>query len=220
MSPLAKKLQIKPGQRWLIMNAPETFIATLDPLPEKVELLFNDAREVDGIQLFVKNSSAVAEALDVLKPVLKPDTILWIMYPKKGSGIKTDLSMMSNWDQTAKHGLRPVASAAIDETWSALRFRPESLVKSSGTRNAAIRQTDDYSAFIDVDAKQITLPPIITAALAHEPQALDALRKLSYSNKKEYVIWILSAKQEKTQTDRLARMTKMLLEGKKNPSAK
>jgi hypothetical protein len=220
MSPLAKKLLIKPGQHWLIMNAPEDYLATLEPLPDDVRLSFTPEGNFNGIQVFVKNSQELSVAITQLKTVLTDETVLWVIYPKKNSGIETDLEMMSSWDEPAKHGLRPVASAAINNVWTTLRFRPEHLVKKSSTSKEAIRKENDYSAYIDVDKKQITLPPYLQEALAASPVAMATYEKLAWSHRKKYVVWILSAKQEATRANRIAKMVDMLLAGKKNPSDK
>jgi len=220
MSPLAKKLLIKPGQHWLILNAPEDYLATLEPLPDHVQLSFTPQGNFNGIQLFVKNSAGLTEALTQLKPVLNDDTVFWVIYPKKNSGIETDLEMMSGWEVTKPYGLRPVASAAINNIWTTLRFRPEHLVKHSDSSKEAISKQNDYSAYIDVDKKQITLPPYLQEALAAEPVAMATYEKLAWSHRKEYVVWILSAKQEQTKANRIAKMVEMLLTGKKNPSEK
>ncbi|RFZ94746.1 hypothetical protein D0C36_04200 [Mucilaginibacter conchicola] len=219
-SPLAKKLQMKPGQTWLILNAPEDYLATLEPLPESVELTFALGKAVSGIQVFVKTSTELSEVLKQLQTSLKDDTVLWVIYPKKNSGIETDLEMMSGWEVTKPYGLRPVASAAINNTWTTLRFRPEHLVKHSEASAASIRKENDYSEFIDVDKKQITLPPYLHEALAAEPAAMAYYEKLAWSHRKEYVVWILSAKQEQTRANRISKMVEMLLAGKKNPSEK
>ena len=55
-------------------------------------------------------------------------------------------------------------------------------------------------------------------ALKAEPEALANYNKLAYSHRKEYVLWILSAKQQKTRDDRMVKMATMLLNGKKNPA--
>nr|WP_067062288.1 YdeI/OmpD-associated family protein [Mucilaginibacter sp. L294] len=220
MSPLAKKLLIKPGQHWLILNAPEDYLATLEPLPDHVQLSFTPQGSCNGIQLFVKNSAGLTEALTQLKPVLNDDTVFWVIYPKKNSGIETDLEMMSGWEVTKPYGLRPVASAAINNIWTTLRFRPEHLVKHSDSSKEAISKQNDYSAYIDVDKKQITLPPYLQEALAAEPAAMATYEKLAWSHRKEYVVWILSAKQEQTKANRITKMVEMLLTGKKNPSEK
>jgi hypothetical protein len=220
LSLLAKKLQIKTGQTWLILNSPEDYLATLEPIPDDVTIKFEISGSVDGVQAFVKNSGELAQALQQLKPVLTDDTILWIIYPRKNSGIDTDLSMMNSWSEPEQHGLRPVAAVAINNVWSSLRFRPEHLVKKSGTSKEAIKKDNDYSAYIDVDKKQITLPPYLHEALAAAPAAMATYEKLSWSHRKEYVIWVLSAKQEATRANRIAKMVDMLLAGKKNPSDK
>ncbi|MCQ6957905.1 YdeI/OmpD-associated family protein [Mucilaginibacter aquariorum] len=219
-SPLAKKLLIKPGQRWLVMNAPEDYLATLEPIPDDVTIKFDISGSIDGVQVFVKNSGELAQALDQLKPVLTDDTIFWIVYPRKNSGIDSDLSMMNSWPEAEQHGLRPVAAVAINNIWSSLRFRPEHLVKKSSTSKEAIRKENDYSAYIDVDKKQITLPPYLHEALAAAPVAMATYKKLAWSHRKEYVVWILSAKQEETRINRITKMVDMLLAGKKNPSDK
>jgi hypothetical protein len=219
MNQLAKKLQIKPGKNWLLYNAPDNYLAALEPLPEQVIIAFEPTGNFDGIQLFVNNTTELSSLLKTVVLLLKPETVFWITYPKKNSGIVTDLEMMGSWDECKKYQLRPVTSAAINETWTALRFKNESQVNVSKGRNDNIRQ-NEYSAYIDVDNKQIKLPAQIAEVLQQTTVALNFYQQLSYSNKKEYVLWILTAKQEKTRDERLAKMIKKLLAGKKNPSEK
>lgn len=219
MSLLAKKLQIKPGKHWLLFNAPENYLISLEPLPGGVIIAYEAKGSFDGVQLFVKDSTELAAGLKTVVPILQPDTILWIIYPKKSSGIKSDLEMMSSWDEPAKYGLGGVAAAAINETWTALRFRPKEQTISSDTCNDNIKQ-NEYSAYIDVDNKIVRLPEEIKDILQKSPQALANYEKLSYSNRKEYVLWILTAKQEKTREERLVKMVEKLVDGKKNPSEK
>jgi len=57
--------------------------------------------------------------------------LLWIAYPKQSSGIKTDVNRDILWQLSLQTGLRPVTQIAIDETWSALRFRPAERVGSA-----------------------------------------------------------------------------------------
>ena len=218
MSNLAKRLQMKPGTAWLLINTPPAYPALLD-IPDDVELHTAANRAFTGIQLFAKNSSELASALNEVKPVLKPETIFWIMYPKKNSGIPTDLLMTRNWELMDAMGWRPVQSAAVDEVWTALRFKPENLVKASNINNAALK-TNEYAEFIDPENRRVTLPPQLHAHLAQQPAAMAAFEKLAYSHKKEYVLWILTAKQEQTRITRTEKMLQMLLGGKKNPSDK
>jgi hypothetical protein len=219
MSLIAKKLQFKPGKRWLFYNAPTNYLTTLEPLPDGAIAKFALGGDFDGIQLFVKDSTMLNDCLKFIAPLLTADTIFWITYPKKSSGIQSDLEMMGNWDELAKYGLTTVAIAAIDETWTAIRLRQKGLSKVSEFRNEGIKK-NEYSAFIDVDKKLVTLPHDMKTILEQSLNALAFYRALSYSNKKEYVVWILSAKQEKTRTERLEKLVEKLLAKKKNPSDK
>lgn len=219
MNALTKKLQIKPNSRWLLHNAPANFMDSLLPLPDGAEIVFNTNGHFNGFMLFVTNSQQLASELKIIVPFLKDEALFWIIYPKKTSKITTDLEMMSSWTEPAVYGLRPVASAAVNETWTALRFRPQDKVKVSEGRNDVIRN-NEHSAYIDVDNKTITLPDYINAAIGQQPSAMAWYQQLSYTNKKEYLLWILTAKQEKTRDERLSKMVDMLANKKKNPSDK
>lgn len=221
MNALAKKLMMKPGTRWLLYNAPAGYTDLLDPVPDDTQTLFAIEGEFDGVQLFVKNSAGLSESLKIIVPVLrlKKETIFWVIYPKKSSNIPSDLEMMSSWDELGTYGFTGVAAAAIDATWTALRFRPAELSKAADTRNEEI-QKNEYAKYIDVVNKQITIPSEIAETFAQNQAAMNAYQSLSYSNRKEYVLWILTAKQEKTRLDRLSKMMEKLLSGKKNPGEK
>ncbi|MFD1256749.1 YdeI family protein [Mucilaginibacter terrae] len=219
MNAVAKKLMIKPGQRWLLISAPVNYLALLDPLPHGVEVSFTADGNFNGIQLFALNSTELAANLQHIQPVLKAGTILWVIYPKKSSGIASDLEMMGSWTEPAKYGLRPVASAAINSSWTALRFRPEEQVKLSETRNSEL-QKNEFSAYIDIETKTVTLPADMEVALQEQAVAYANFNKLSYANKKEYVLWIVTAKQGKTRAERLTKTLDKLLSGKKNPGDK
>ena len=216
---LSQKLQIKPGKHWLLFNAPANYLPILEPLPGDVNISFEPTGNFDGIQLFIKNAAELSSSLEVLKPILKDDTIFWVTYPKKSSGMDSGLEMMGSWDELTNNGLRCVTSVSVNETWTALRFKPVELTKLSESRNDNIRQ-NEYSEYIDVDNKQISLPGYIAELLQQNQSAMAFYQSLSYSNKKEYVVWILSAKQEKTRAERLAKIVEKLLTMKKNPSEK
>ena len=196
---LSQKLQIKPGKHWLLFNAPHNYLTLIEPLPDDVQIDFEPNGNFDGIQLFIKNIFDLKTSLPIILPILKPDTIFWLTYPKKSSGMESGLEMMDNWNELTTQGLRIVTSISVNETWTALRFKPVELTKVSDSRNDNIRK-NEYSEYIDIDNKQITLPPGIKDILQQTPSTLAFYHQLSYSNKKEYVVWILSAKQEKNKS--------------------
>jgi len=218
MTALTQKLLLKPGKNWLFFNAPENYLDILAPLPKGATFATAPEGNFDGIQLFVKSKNELVTSLKIIAPFLKHDTIFWISYPKKSSGIESDLKM-GDWDELIQYNLDGVASIAVDETWAGSRFRPLGQAKISGVGNQQIRQ-NEYSEYIDVDKKQITLPPQLAEVLQQNPQAMAFYDQLSYSNRKEYVLWILTAKQEKTRDERLAKTVGKLMTGKKNPSEK
>lgn len=218
MTSLPQKLLIKPGKTWLIYNAPEGYIASLKPLPEGAVCSSDPRGHFDGIQLFAKNKTELASALEVIVPLLRPDTVFWVSYPKRSSGVASDLKM-EHWDELYARNLQGVASISVDEIWAGSRFRPKGQAKISGTGIKEIRESP-FAEFIDVDNKIITLPPDVKRMLKENPKARGVYDQLSYSNKKEYVLWIITAKREKTRADRLIKMVEKLSSGKKNPTQK
>ena len=129
-NPLIKKLRIQPGQRLLILNAPEGYLSNLGQLPDGVEV--NDVPDgvFDFVQVFVKSITELEKQASVAIKAVKYDGLVWICYPKQSSGIKTDINRDTGWSVVQKAGLRPVTQVAIDDTWSALRFRPVERVGS------------------------------------------------------------------------------------------
>jgi hypothetical protein len=123
-SPLLKKLGVKPGYRLLVLNAPDGYLAQLTPLPEKAELATGGKGPFDVVQLFVKNKAQVDRDATKAIQAVKPRGLLWIAYPKKSSKIETDISRDVGWETMKKADWEGVAIFAIDDTWSALRFRP------------------------------------------------------------------------------------------------
>jgi hypothetical protein len=129
-SSLQRRLQLKPGQRALILNAPEGYVESLGPLPDGVTLVDGPPGKLDFVQLFVRDSVELATHAPAALAAIKPDGVLWIAYPKQSAKVKTDITRDRGWAAITAAGLRPVTQIAIDETWSALRWRPIELVQS------------------------------------------------------------------------------------------
>lgn len=129
-SSLVKKLLIKPGQRMLILNAPSGYHQALGELPEGVELTEAADGSFDFVQLFVANRAELDQHLTTATGAVKPEGLLWICYPKGSSKLKSDLNRDILWKAIEPLGLMGVTLIAIDETWSAMRFRPTDQVSS------------------------------------------------------------------------------------------
>lgn len=123
-TPLAKKLQIRPGQRMALLNPPAGFQAALQPLPDGCEFADGPVGTLDYVHLFVQNREELAALWPAAAGLGKPDCLLWISYPKQSSGVATDINRDSGWGPVTASGLQPVRQVAIDDVWSALRFRP------------------------------------------------------------------------------------------------
>lgn len=215
---LLKKLHVKAGFKLLVENAPENVSELLGDF-DAIQLSFNTEKEFDALLLFVMNSYELKEQLAFISQKLKPDTLFWIAYPKKSSGMDSDLHMMAPWDEVKVYQLTPCASVSISEVWTGLRLKPIDLVKASAVRNENIEQ-NEFSAYIDVVHKQVLPPEDLLIALQEHPLALTYFESLAYSHRKEYVLWILTAKQEKTRLSRIEKTIEMLLSKRKNPNNK
>jgi hypothetical protein len=124
MSDLAKKLKIKPGQQVALINAPASLEGDLGEIPDGV--LFSDkARSSTDLALFFAQTSEVLSDFGkMLAQIPRKNGMLWIAFPKKSSGIETDLSRDKGWEPVWGAGMRGVALISIDETWSAMRIVP------------------------------------------------------------------------------------------------
>ena len=123
-TPLPKKLGIKAGQLVAVVNAPDGFEATLSPLPDDITIIdsLSSSGRADVIVLFTKSLSDLRGAFKSAAKKLKPDGGLWIGWPKKASGMPTDVSENLVRDIGLAAGLVDNKVCALDETWSGLRF--------------------------------------------------------------------------------------------------
>ena len=127
-SSLPQKLQMKAGQRAVIINPPENYLERLQPLPEGVELVATPIGQFDFVQVFVKNMEDLQNLLPITTQAVKHAALLWIAYPKGGAKVGTDINRDLLWDAVSKHNLSGVTLISLDEVWSAMRFRPSERV--------------------------------------------------------------------------------------------
>ncbi len=126
---LTKKLGIKPNHKLLILNASKGYLEMLGSLPEGAEIKTHAEGSFDLVQIFLYNKADVEKYAPMGISAVKPGGLLWFTYPKKTAKIKSDITRDTGWESVRTVGWRPVTLIAIDETWSALRFRPASEVK-------------------------------------------------------------------------------------------
>lgn len=130
LNQIVKKLGLKPGMRAFVMAAPDGYVSRLSPLPEGVEIATKPAGRYEFIQLFATRMAEIEKTVPGLLQRAAPEAVFWITYPKKTSGIGSDLSRDILAAAITAKGWRPVSIVALDDVWSALRFRPIADVKS------------------------------------------------------------------------------------------
>ena len=121
-TPLPKKLGIKEGSRIAFVNAPQGFQDYLGPLPEDVQIVTRLTKPLDLVLLFVTTERVLARAFAKLAEKLASNGMIWIAWPKKSSGVATDLVFERVQRIGLDAGLVDVKICAIDDTWSGLKF--------------------------------------------------------------------------------------------------
>jgi hypothetical protein len=119
-TPLAKKLGIKEGSCVCFVNAPDRFERELE-LPA-VTIVSARSKPLDFILLFVKSQRELTKQFALLAAKLSPNGMLWVSWPKKASGVITDLSENEIRNIGLGAGLVDVKVCAVNETWSGLKF--------------------------------------------------------------------------------------------------
>ena len=121
MSDLAKKIKLKTGLKAAVIRPPENY---LQELQHDVEISPNLRGKFDWIQIFVKNKAELDELAPKAANALKPESMLWITFPKGSSKIQTDLTRDKGWKEVQKLDLKWINLVSINETWSAFSMRP------------------------------------------------------------------------------------------------
>jgi hypothetical protein len=122
MTPLFQKLRYKPGARVCVLGAPSGFSAKVARLPKSIETTTTLRGHFDLVHTFVTRQSEIVRMAAKLRKALEPNAILWVSYPK-GDAIKTDLKRDVLHALLAEAGFDGVSQVAIDEVWSAMRFK-------------------------------------------------------------------------------------------------
>jgi hypothetical protein len=119
---LATKLGIKEGHRVAFASAPEGFRGLLGDLPDKVRVRSRVAGPLDVIVFFTKRRAELERRLPALRRAMDPAAGLWIAWPKRASGVQTDMTEDVARDLGYANRLVDNKVCAIDETWSGLRL--------------------------------------------------------------------------------------------------
>jgi hypothetical protein len=121
-SPLKKKLGIREGHRVAFPGAPGEFAGLLGELPDGVRVSSRVTGPLDVIVYFTKRRAELERRLPALRRAMDPAAGLWIAWPKRASGVKTDMTEDVARELGLANRLVDNKVCAIDETWSGLRL--------------------------------------------------------------------------------------------------
>src|SRR5688572_21829901 len=121
-TPLIKKLGIKEGFRVALVNSPKGFQKELGPLPDKGKFAPCVTNSLDVILLFVNSEAELRRKFLLLAGNLVANGMLWVAWPKKSSGVDTDLSFTNVQRIGLDAGLVDVKICAVNDVWSGLKF--------------------------------------------------------------------------------------------------
>ena len=119
---LVQKLGIKEGSTVIFLNAPENYDQTLGTLPENVTVLKRLRGPLDFIQFFTKCRAELQKELPRLKGNLAKNGMIWISWPKKSSGVTSDMSEDEVRRIALPIQLVDIKVCAVDEIWSGLKL--------------------------------------------------------------------------------------------------
>jgi len=120
---LRQKLQIKSG-KLIVMNAPQGYAEQLAKELKDLTVSTRAAGRAEAVLLFVNSLAEVDTLTTKAGKLVKPEGMLWIAYAKGTSKVKTDVNRDKLWAAVQPIGWQPVRQIALDEVWSAMRFKP------------------------------------------------------------------------------------------------
>jgi hypothetical protein len=121
-TPLSKKLGIKAGMILHTENAPSNYGALLHPLPENVTIAPGRAQELDLVHVFATTRSELARTLGVFLSKIKQNGVIWVSWPKKSSGISSEITEDTVREMALPLGLVDIKVCAVDDVWSGLKL--------------------------------------------------------------------------------------------------
>lgn len=143
MNPIFKKLNYKEQQQLHILNPPASFKKAMDEMAHLtgIKTSLTGSKQVEFFLAFVTKQQEVDDLTKKVTTLMQKDGVVWFVYPKGTSKKYTcEFNRDTGWATLGKHGYEPVRGVAIDEDWSALRFRRAEHIKKM-TRSFAMTET-------------------------------------------------------------------------------
>lgn len=121
-TPLTQKLGIKAGQKVITLGAPPGYRKLLSPMPDGVSFATNAEPKATFLHLFVVKRATLEKELKRLRKLIADTGVLWVSWPKKSSGVKTDITEDVIREICLPLGFVDIKVCAVDDTWSGLKL--------------------------------------------------------------------------------------------------
>lgn len=121
-TPLAKKLGIVPGMRIVLRRPPDAYREWIATLHEQVTFQARISQTTGLLHVFADARSTLDKELRAARRLLKPDAIVWVSWPKKASGVATDITEDTVRELALPLGFVDVKVCAVSEVWSGLKL--------------------------------------------------------------------------------------------------
>ncbi len=122
-TPLARKLGIKPGAKWLVIgDVPDEYPAWVAPLPPQADIVARARPPLAAVHVFATRRRALQKHLASLRRSLVQDGCVWVSWPKKSSGVSTDVTEDVIREVALPMGFVDVKVCAVSEVWSGLKL--------------------------------------------------------------------------------------------------
>lgn len=121
-TPLFKKLGMKEGFRVRTKNAPANYLVLVDPLPADVLVSTTIRSRIDLWHLFTQSRRELEKQLPIAMRQIEQNGMIWVSWPKKSSGVKTDMTEDVIREVALPLGIVDVKVCAVDEVWSGLKL--------------------------------------------------------------------------------------------------
>jgi len=213
---ISDKLKIKAGYTLLTLNEPSGFQKGLNGLPKGVKVI-ESGKDYNQVHWFVLNRAQLEKEMSKVMKLVKPEVTVWVYYPKGTSKVQTDLTRDKGWDCLLAEGdkLTWISLISFDDTWSVFGFRAKT--EADKKKETKPKEEREIFKWVNPQTKEVKLPDDLAAALKKNKKALEFFNTLSFTNKKEYIEWIVTAKREETRKERVDGAIERLVKSWKNP---
>jgi hypothetical protein len=213
---ISDKLKIKAGYTLLTLNEPSGFQKGLNGLPKGVKVI-ESGKDYNQVHWFVLNRAQLEKEMSKVMKLVKPEVTVWVYYPKGTSKVQTDLTRDKGWDCLLAEGdkLTWISLISFDDTWSVFGFRAKT--EADKKKEAKPKEEREIFKWVNPQTKEVNLPDDLASALKKNKKASDYFNTLSFTNKKEFIEWIVTAKREETRKERVDGTIERLGKSWKNP---